>query len=492
MSNDTLERWTNAMPLFDHFFVVGPPEFQNTTKNEVLYSFPDRKAKNEYPADVLLFPVGKQKNLNVKNSESLTKHISSPNKIVDKLAYIKIDGDAVTYTFSLVFRVSPFSRPSFLSTDLQKECIKYSKISIIPSALCALVFVTKHPFPSLYFSILEKFLSAEAKVRSESKNMQILRDGILPNPNDDPMEYWPLSTHFEREKTLKTLLEIRIPNSGDTSFIGNEFIGFTEFSTPSGPFFRMPLLEYSTDAILEWIDFQSFNKLVNALLLEQYPVAVVGNNLTNITKAVVYLSQATTPFPWTCPISALVPPILHDLFNSPMALIAGVPLSDIDIIPDYYIIINLEKKTIMFPEEIPMFSWNNMLENIYKLYKGKNETKQYAYFHTELCNLIETQIAVPMCQSIITVIDENPRSSFDKERFVSEFHESDRDFMKHFLDAQHTSYLIEHLCSKKTQRAINGDVIGSNELEKDEKHKVVIWDEDSQSDLRSVVYLPYM
>ena len=493
LDSDSGSKWNHTMPLFDNFFLVGAPNFDKIKEISVIYSFPDKQAKNTYPPDTLLFPGEKSKNFTIKNHDQLVQHISTPNAVQEELAFVRIDGDTVTYSYSLVFQCSPFTRPSFVSPDLNIQIPKYIKETNIPSTNYAFVFVSKHPFPELFFSLSKLLLKKETSLRSEPNNMKIFTEvGADLSPVDDPMDFWPLASHYLREKILQNLLATKLPSFGESVAIGTNRLGYINFTVPTLPFFREPLLNFSAPSILEWIDCRLFNKLITAIMLEQF-VAVVGNNLTSISKAVVYLSQVTTPFPWTCPVSSLVPPIMHEILNSPLPMIVGIPLTEIHLIPEHYVIINLEKKTISFPEEFPLYSWNNGLETIFNLHmKGKASKRNFIYFHSELCNLIETQIAVPLCQSIVTKLDDNPRSMLDKERFISQFQEQDKPFVQQFLDTQHAILIVSHVCSKKTQRAVKGDLIGSNPLDiPDSTDKIIIWDEDGQIDLRSSVYLPY-
>ena len=487
-------KWDNKLPLFDHFFLVGAENLDKINDVSVIYSFPDKEAKNTYPADTLLFPTEKPKPFSIKNVDQMIHHVSTPNSIQEKLAFVKISGDSVTYSYSLVFQCSPFTRPSFVSTDLNLQLPKFIKETTVPAMNYAFVFVTKHPFPDLFFQLLKLLLIKETKIRSDKKNLKFFtKIGADLNPLDDPMDFWPLSSHFTRELILKKLLEVTLPTFGESTKIGTDELGYFSYTVPTLPFFRAPLLQFSSPAILEWIDYNTFNKLITAILLENF-VAVVGNNLTKISKAVIYLSQVTTPFAWTCPVSSLVPPIMHDILNSPTPMLVGIPLSQISIIPEHYIIVNLEKKTVTFPEDFPLYSWNNAFENIFNIHlRGRTAKRNFIYFHTELCNLIETQIAVPLCQSIMTILDDNPRSMLDRERFISQFQDQDKPFVKQFLEAQHTILLVSHVCSRKTERASKGDLLGSNPLENlASQDKILVWDEDSQIDLRSAVYLPYM
>ena len=465
--NEQSQGWDITKPLFNQFFIIGPQEFKDKPKSlynqnshidftpTTLYQYPEKSEPKKYGD--LIMPFGTKINDSQQLSTRDSKiEFSSQNEILNDVTFYKVDGNDPVFVYAIIFRATPFSLPAFLNPLLLDLLILFrdSKINT-PVFKCAFVFETVHPFHSLFFRLLRTMIKFEFQVRNTKMNLKILNKGFVIPYNWNASEYWPCSTFFSRLDFLNSLYKTSLPVFGETIAIkfNDRIVPDFTWRMPERNVIAYSPAEVGYKEIMSWINLENYISLMEVTLLS-YPIAVLGNNISDITKTVSFIPNIIMPFVWSNPVLSLAPKEqTADFLNAATPLIVGAfsEYADGQSIDKDYTLIIIENKEIAFFKDPPQIPGRKEL--LSALEKHFDTLKNHINFDTvkSIFKITQDHIykfitkKMESCLEYKT-IDGKSGTIFDQDKYFTLFSKDELDFITEFFDSQNFKTCVSKLC----------------------------------------------
>jgi len=459
---DSNTKWYPHNPIFEHFILIGPKDFDSRGKIDVLYEYPEKKdGQCQFALPEFLFGEDSQKSfIKINKQDDLLSHYLNSNEITDKILLIHSSAGVQYYLYCMKFLATPITLPAFLSPNLTNVILKNRDKKALPISTYAYCIATSHPFPDLYFSLLQQIMQYETVIRNSPKDVSLLNPSTELRGDADPMDYWPLTAFFSRKKFLEALYDLPLPNFCGVFKISSHSTRLQpiKWEMPMAGDVRRSVILFSSSSVLDWISVNQFIDLFSALLLEN-SIVVVGDSIGQITEAVTFLTQIITPFVWACPLSTIVPPCLLGFLNSPMPTIAGILSIYAKSIPEEKVVVNLGKQTIHIPYKLPIIPGHNILKDLVTNYvksrNNKHDDENTNAFVRQISLFLEMTLIAPLSRSIVSFIQNGQvvGSMMAEQKFRSQFSPDELQFIKDITDTQLFSTKKEQLCFFKSQGA---------------------------------------
>lgn len=470
-------KWDFSFPIFLHFAIVGPKDFNQNTEPSLLYEYPPNSGTSEYSIEHFIFFDPQTKNqielpneskfqwsfLPSSNGQSFT---DSGNKTdTEELLILKSEANQPVYIYCLRFYASPCSRPatedfSGLKSEMETYQKEWKRTHFLPLTRFAICFITSHPFYDFYFPILQQIIEIEARARMSAVNLFGSKD-----TSKGRSFYWPECSFDDRTAFLSQLYQLNLPIFGEYFNITFNNSPLLSWKMPFSQDVPHTLAQWGSNALLSWIDEQNFIRLISAILLEKYFI-VIGRSISDIMRVVSFIPQLPFPFTWICPIITILPPDLFDVMDSPMANILGVRIPDdpneanfLDNCLEEHksaVIINLETKKINIPPNMPLMPAADVFKSqIEPIWPEKNRPKTIHTLLNILQEHLNSSLSEPIGRSSPTMHQKEGNdiiegSMFIPELFMRNFPPEDHSFLNLFLETQLFSAFKEQICRTKT------------------------------------------
>lgn len=519
-------------PLFESFGIYGPKDF-NSDEIICLYDYPHLhyQGQNDFTycstyslPSTFFFPNGPERTyINFDQNSSIINH---PEKI-ERLIYIKND-IVSTYVFCVRIRCTPFQRPAAISrecfyqdeycqkylsrnnqsnSEIQELCLSESEFELFiaylkkellttymvtdrkhcPSSFFSYCFFTRHPYPDLFFSLIEKIIQLELKSLASAKNIS---EFLVPTPIGKKVKHhnslhnssynWPENAYFSREKFLKMLFEDAVlPFMGETiKFDIDRSIHYSfEWKRPEYENTFINLTEHGLFPLFKRFSLESFLDILKCLFIAS-PIYVIHNKLPTLTRVVSGLQSIIYPFLFENYSFSHLPEFLYDGFlTSPIGSPICGCLKSERVLESLtkrndILLIDIEAKEIVLPKEViehqivmaKYAQYHQKLQEFCiqetKKFKRNNKfdlTKTQEIIQT-IMKLNKTVFINPMESAIVTKINSDDGgesgSKFNKEAYLSHFQKNEQLFIIKFLENQSVKDCINVLCQKKSKYSI--------------------------------------
>ena len=470
--NEKNRAWDITKPLFNQFFIIGPQDYEKKPsilrKNENfnydpvnLFIFPAGSENKGYGQ--LLLPFGtKIEDVSYNSNRDVKIDFASKNEILEEVTFYKVDGGDPVFIYAIIFKTSPFSLPAILN-PLLLDAIRFYRDSFkktkIPIFKCAFAVETVHPFHTLFFSLLRAMIEFEFQVRNTKMNLQILKSGFAIPFDWDPSAHWPCSTFFSRQDFLNILYTTSLPVFGETIAIkfGDSLVPNFTWRMPERNVIAYSPAEVGYKVIMSWIKLEDYISMMEATLLS-FPIAVIGNNFSDITKAVSFIPNMIMPFLWSNPAFSIAPKEkAEDFLTSCVPILFGI-FSDIaegkDVESEFTMVI-IDNQTVEFFSSHPQIPGREELE--IKLESLFQQLEYDVNFDTVKSIFKETQnhlykyITKKMESCLIfQEVDGENKTIFDNDKFKSLYSHSDFEFINKLIDSQNFKNCAFKLCDINT------------------------------------------
>ncbi|EAX96902.1 hypothetical protein TVAG_272300 [Trichomonas vaginalis G3] len=465
---DKWESWHAYAPLFEEFMILGPEDLAVNPHPKVLYHFPEDSQTEHNALAKFLFVDGENfRNIDISTDHLADIELSSDYPEREQIVITRGEAGRTTYIYCIRFRGSAFSRPAVNNENLLDDAHFYRSIKVMPSCMFAFCIVSYHPFHSLLFHILNLLLDIETKYRISSYNLNSAAhlSYYRKSGKGADIVFWPESTIEFRKECLETFYQASLPMYGETICL---------CMSGSRPiFWRMPKREdidiqfacWGISTLLDWISLDDLITLLSFLLLENY-FAVVGTNIEAISKITTVLPQLILPFFWTSPVISILPKDLLALLDSPVPTILGIYSKFRKLIPSHYVIIDIDKKHISYPNEpmlkLPKHKFlRNMLAPIYEA--GQMNVGIAQNILRIISEFIIDTIVKQVISALITKVNEKNTEGtmYLPDLFYSVFDKEDLPFLKKMNETQYFVAAREQLCRMKTSINSNNQSFSS-------------------------------
>lgn len=455
------DSWHFTAPLFDDFFILGPKNFLDDVNPTVLYRYPNEDQDDQYHLSKFVFIDGLHwENVDIKDFEEANNHIASDYPDREEIVITRPCAGQITYMYCLRFIGSAFTRPAIKDNQLFEDAKYFRGLEKLPSCRFAFCFVSVHPFHSLLFRLLNMLLDIETKYRISALNLITIaaNQNYVKSGKGSDIVYWPESTVDFRTACLEKLYQTALPTYGENMCFC--------LSGSEPTFWRMPKREdvdfhfpiWGCTALFNWISLPDFISLIAFLLTENY-ITVVGSNVEMISKCATCLPYLIRPFFWTCPVIALLPPDMSDLFDSPMVTILGVHRRFAKFNATRTLVIDIDEHKIIFPSEIPKFrlpkeiSLLNLLSPVWESQKFGMQEPTCETILRIVFEFITDTFVKPHVNSLLTKVTSNGPigTIFNPELFLSFFPKEDNVFLDRLMETQLFMGAREQLCRMKTK-----------------------------------------
>lgn len=453
--------WDFSLPLFEHFFIIGPTNFHDQIEPVCLYEYPNKGEANKFALEKFCFIDGLHfKNIKLRNSHSMSGKFSETPESIEEYIFINHEAGTPWYHYCIRFHACPLDRPALPDpNDEMNDDIRYFRsVGVFPSCLFAYCLVSRHPFHELLFQILRMILKCEARVRMSSANLHGLASK-QPYLTDSLMkEYiWPSNVVQHREQLLESIYNTHLPAFGAhlTVSLNDDLEPPFDWQMPAPGEIGLQMALWGYAPLMEWISVEDFLDLITCILLE-HSIVVTGTDIQKVGKTVVFLPQLIAPFCWLSPIVTLVPRDRLGLLEAPMSTISGVYKKFLPPDTGDCVVVDLDLKEVLFGRYNRKFVIPNkqelvkLLEPIWGLETSPKKI-------TSILNLVafhlELQIRDQMSKSTMTKIDmDGEATGFAGQLFKSRYREESRRFIEEFMKTQIFQGHKEQICLNMTKR----------------------------------------
>lgn len=475
-------RWDFSSPLFERFFIIGPSCWnEQEAKPIICCEFPEPKPGEESAAEMgmetILFNSGMKFDFVKcgKNKKARLSHFTCKNEIRDKAITMTHSASGVRFTYCLIFRASPLTRPGCLCPQYVSDFIDWRGESKIPICDFALCFVSSHPFFDLLYGLQEQILEIEQMSRLAEEEQEFLFSTEDVPGDVDPAKRWPVTSWYMKGAFLETLYTTTLPGFGRPfalKFAGREIFNW---NMPLASGVSLSLAKLGAQPLMDWITLDDFLMLISAVFNEE-EIIVTGKNVGDVSRTVTFIPQLASPLAWMGPVATMLPKEKVELLDSPCPMIAGI---NQDLLPppyrkmgqeladyldqEYKVLIHLDKKFVTFGAHLKPVPGINILKSqglkiIFDRRDSSPEKRmnnsQIETIMTKVNQFITNFITDKIPSQLTTGYDETKNgigTSFNEDGFKAMFAENEIRFIKNLMDTQLFSCYVEQMCTLRTK-----------------------------------------
>ena len=432
------QQWRLSAPIFEHFFILGPPEIAKGAAPNVLYGYPNDGADKECQIGRFLFDEGIGLEQSKFKASNVAGVLKTPNAIVDRVVLMKTASGDPIFTYCVTVRANPLTRPATLGASCVDDLTKAVKQKKTNTCLYAFCFETAHPFFDFFFDMIELFLKAEEQALQEE---QLLAMSMKDRDTEIAKR---------REALLEFLAGIHMPAFGEWFTFAYGNLKKLKWKMPEPSEVGKTIARVGCMPLLKWVSVDDLLMVISSLLLGR-SVLVIGDEMTDIVNTVTFLPQLLYPFSWMCPIVNLLPKEKLDYLDAPVPLLVGLRRSNLPHNQDLSdrVVIDLRKKSIRFaPNTTKLIHYDQLKGQLRPIIASRSKERV-----TDLLSKLEDFFTDKLARKMAEYLAYGRTKSgdlgtgLDQNGFIEAFSNgAEKEFVEEFTSTQMFQAFKEQLC----------------------------------------------